>query len=540
MTAGIAVDWCLVCILSLFQYVSQIVLAVLSLVVLLFLSLTLYRLYLHPLSRIPGPRLAAVSSAWYAYHVRNGHMLYLGQTLHKQYGAVVRVSPNEVWLASREAFKTIYSPTNGYEKSYFYLATALLKPRLSWDGWNLSLQSPDTLDLLAERDLKRYRLQRRLIGPVYNANNVKQYEGSVDAVLDRVIAQVYSLDGAEVDLKEWMHITVVECLGAVSISWSPGYLSSKSDGNSGKHAYMGWRRKSVFGIFPWAVISESLSKSAGRAFANFWGLTYHTPKEGFNPFFPAVQKKITKRVKAGLRGQPQKNVRKDIMTDLIQLSKSRPEFNEHYLRRMAMSNFGAGHETLTSTLVSAFAMIGSHSATQARVAKEARQSSGPLSYEAASQLHFTQASIKEAQRLHPVIGMSLPRKVPEGGMEIHGLHIPSGTTVGCNPVSLHRTPEIFGQDAEVYRPERWLDETTRKDLDRFNLIYGGGARTCPGRYLAEMLVGKIVPVIIRHFDIEVTIPPEEDMPFYFMAMLTGVKARFIARDSSPDQLMTME
>lgn len=199
-----------------------------------------------------------------------------------------------------------------------------------------------------------------------------------------------------------------------------------------------------------------------------------------------------------------------------------------------MSNFGAGHETLTSTLVSALAMIGSHSTAQAQVAKEARQSSGPLSYEAASQLPFTQASIKEAQRLHPVIGMSLPRRVPEGGMNVHGLQIPSGTTVGCNPVSLHRIPEIFGQDAEAYRPERWLDEASRKDLDRFNLIYGGGARTCPGRYLAEMLVGKIVPVIIRHFEINVTIPPEEEMPFYFMAMLTGVKARFIARDSLPD------
>lgn len=195
-----------------------------------------------------------------------------------------------------------------------------------------------------------------------------------------------------------------------------------------------------------------------------------------------------------------------------------------------MSNFGAGHETLTSTLVSAFAMIGSHATTQTRVAEEACQVSGHLSYEDANQLHFTQASIKEAQRLHPVIGMSLPRTVPEGGMEVHGHQIPSGTTVGCNPVSLHRIAEIFGQDAEVYRPERWLDETIRKDLDRFNLIYGGGARTCPGRYLAEMLVGKVVPVIIRHFDIEVSIPPEQEMPYYFMAMLTGVKVRFVARD----------
>lgn len=163
------------------------------------------------------------------------------------------------------------------------MATALLKPKLAW---NLGLQSPDTLDLLAERDMKRYRLQRRLIGPVYHINNIKRYEDAVDAVLGRVMSRLTSLNGAEVDLKEWMHITVVECLGAVSISWSPGYLRANSDGASGKHAYLGWRRKSVFGLFPQAVILETLSRSAGRAFASFWGVTYHTPKEGFRPFFP--------------------------------------------------------------------------------------------------------------------------------------------------------------------------------------------------------------------------------------------------------------
>lgn len=163
------------------------------------------------------------------------------------------------------------------------MATALLKPKLSWD---FRLQSPDTLDLLAERDMKRYRLQRRLIGPVYHIANVKRYEDAIDAVLGRVISRLTSLNGSEVDLKEWMHITVVECLAAVSLSWSPGYLRDMSDGASGQHAYLGWRRKTVFGLFPHAVILETLSRSAGRAFAYLWRVTYHTPKEGFRPFFP--------------------------------------------------------------------------------------------------------------------------------------------------------------------------------------------------------------------------------------------------------------
>ncbi|PSR83219.1 cytochrome P450 [Coniella lustricola] len=498
-----------------------------SILVLSLLAVAIYRLALHPLARVPGPRLAAVSSCWYAYQVRNGRMLRLGKTLHRQYGPVVRVAPNEVWCASKDAYKVIYSPTAGYEKSEFYLATSLLKPSLSWD---LALEVPDTLDLLAERDMKRYRLQRRLIGPVYHINNLRRHEHSVDLVLERAIAQLHTLQGAEVDLKEWMHIIVVECLSAVSLSWSPGYLKDKSDGASGKHAYMGWRRKSVFGLFPAMVILESLSKSAGRAFATLWQVTYHTPKKGFKPFFPAVQRKISQRVKVALWGKPQKDERQDIVADLIQLHKDRPEFNEQYLRRMAITNFGAGHETLTSTLISAFAMIGSHDGVQSHIANELQSVSKTIQYESAMQLSFTQASIKEAQRLYPVIGMSLPRKVPEGdGIELHRLHLPPGTIIGCSPVSLHRDTDIFGPDAEVYRPQRWLQADQRKDMDRYNLIYGGGSRICPGKQLAEMLVSKIVPTLFKHFQVEINLPSEEEMPYYFMAMLTGVKARFVAR-----------
>ena len=72
-------------------------------------SLGCYRLFFHPLSRIQGPRIAALSNVWYAKHVRDGRMFTLGRTLHKAYGPVVRVGPNEVWFNSGDAFKAIYS-----------------------------------------------------------------------------------------------------------------------------------------------------------------------------------------------------------------------------------------------------------------------------------------------------------------------------------------------------------------------------------------------------------------------------------------------
>lgn len=161
------------------------------------------------------------------------------------------------------------------------VATSLTKPCVDW---KLQPQFPDTLDLLSERDRRRYRLQRRLIGPVYNISNLKQHEGAIDGVISRVIAQLRTLDGATVDLKEWMHIIAVECLGTAVLSWSPGLLKNKSDGGSGGHSYLGWRKKSVFGLVPNMVLLDSLFKYLGRPFSLVWGLSY-PPPPNFRPFF---------------------------------------------------------------------------------------------------------------------------------------------------------------------------------------------------------------------------------------------------------------
>lgn len=162
------------------------------------------------------------------------------------------------------------------------VATKLNKP----DGvdWHFDLKWPDTLDFLSEFDTKRYRLQRRLIGPVYQANNVKKFEAAVDAVIRQTIARLKALDGTEVDLMEWMHIIAVECLGSVVISWSPGYIKDGSDGGTGAQSYLGWKRKTVFGLFPRVTKLAFFSKALGRWFSNAWGVTFTTPKN-FKPFF---------------------------------------------------------------------------------------------------------------------------------------------------------------------------------------------------------------------------------------------------------------
>ncbi|PNY24985.1 Pisatin demethylase [Tolypocladium capitatum] len=512
-----------------------------------------YRLFLHPLACVPGPTCAAVSNIWQARNVRNGRMAELAKTLHQQYGEVVRVGPDEVWFNSKEAFNQIYSPGKGYEKSDFYrelrnapaeftqlmlaVATCLNRPRLDW---RLRPHFQDTLDLLSERDVRRYRLQRKMIGRTYHVSNVIKFEAAVDGVLERVVHKLESLQGAEVDLKEWMHIIAVECLGACVLSWSPGMLREGSDWGTISHSYQAWRRKSFFGLFPILTKLELWSPGIGRAFARLCGVTYQTP-ENFRSFFPDVNRRVIRRLKSALRANPAKDDRQDLLADLIQLHKDKPEFNETYLKKMAVTNFGAGHETMASTLTSVLAMIGSHPRTQMQVTREVRNAPGGVAaYGHAAKLPYTRAATKEAMRLYPVLAMSLPRKAPADGLHVHGRWIPPNTTVGCNPVALHRNEAIFGPHAEAFDPTRWLlsAETSAERLrmrERYSLAWGGGARTCPGRNLAELVVFKVVAGLLARFDVEVTtMPPEEAQRTYFLSMLTGVKVKFLPAAGFPE------
>lgn len=62
--------------------------------------------------------------------------------------------------------------------------------------------------------------------------------------------------------------------------------------------------------------------------------------------------------------------------------------------------------------------------------------------------------------------MALPRIAPKGGIEIGGVTFPEGTTVGINPWVFHRDKDIWGQDADEFKPERWLVEDAA-GLDKY-------------------------------------------------------------------------
>ena len=99
------------------------------------------------------------------------------------------------------------------------------------------------------------------------------------------------------------------------------------------------------------------------------------------------------------------------------------------------------------------------------------------SYSEVRDLPYLEACVQEGVRMHPPFALPFERVVPEGGVTVLGHHLPAGTVVGGSPYVINRHKQTFGEDAEIWRPERWLDkdEGHKKRLEQsmltVSLIY---------------------------------------------------------------------
>lgn len=80
----------------------------------------IYAVTLHPLAKVPGPFWASVTRLWYMYQVKTGHMDRIQRELHKQYGSVVRIAPNEVTSSNAADIPQIYRLNDPLLKTDFY------------------------------------------------------------------------------------------------------------------------------------------------------------------------------------------------------------------------------------------------------------------------------------------------------------------------------------------------------------------------------------------------------------------------------------
>ena len=120
------------------------------------------------------------------------------------------------------------------------------------------------------------------------------------------------------------------------------------------------------------------------------------------------------------------------------------------------------------------------------------------------------AIIKETLRLSPPAPQIWGRTVSPGGLTIAGMGIPAGTDIVCDPWIVQRDPGIYGDDADMFRPERWLESEEKSKLyQKYAVTFGYGTRSCLGKDLAAMELHKAPLAFFRAFEIDIE---NEDEP----------------------------
>jgi len=192
----------------------------------------------------------------------------------------------------------------------------------------------------------------------------------------------------------------------------------------------------------------------------------------------------------------------------------------------------AGHETTTTLAAWTLYLLATESRYRREVEEELQTlqagSSGPLSVEAARQLHRLDLFIRECGRLHSPV-QSVPRGVVEE-TEFAGYTLPVGTSVRVSLAGCHRMSRYF-DEPNTFDPARFASPREEDRRSPYALVtFGGGPRQCIGINFANIEVKAIAADVLSKYALTpVEAEPPLDMGFITVMVPGGMPMRVSAR-----------
>ena len=143
--------------------------AITSLVALLF-----YRAFFDSLSHIPGPLLCRLTSLWTYYHSYIGDECTLINEMHKKYGPVVRIAPNEVCFSDGAALAPIYSEKGGFLKAPCYT--------------NFDIEGHRTI--FSALDPAHRSIRSKAVLPMFSMGNIRTGNDVIEGCVKKFVARM--------------------------------------------------------------------------------------------------------------------------------------------------------------------------------------------------------------------------------------------------------------------------------------------------------------------------------------------------------------
>ncbi|XP_042500102.1 cytochrome P450 704C1-like [Macadamia integrifolia] len=206
------------------------------------------------------------------------------------------------------------------------------------------------------------------------------------------------------------------------------------------------------------------------------------------------------------------NKKKDILSRFLVESKKDPQrMTDQYLRDIILNFMIAGKDTTAGTLSWFFYLLCKHPLIQEKVAEEVREVINCKENEnnidafkecltdaAVEKMHYLHASLTETLRLYPAVPID-GRSADTDDVLPDGFKVKRGDVVFYLAYAMGRMTHIWGEDAEEFRPERWLNNGVFQPESQFKFVsFHAGPRICLGKEFAYRQM-KIVAMVLLHF-----------------------------------------
>jgi len=158
----------------------------------------------------------------------------------------------------------------------------------------------------------------------------------------------------------------------------------------------------------------------------------------------------------------------------------------------------AGQDSTAASMASLMCFLHANPRCKEKLMKEIDDTvgQGPLEYDQLSQLHYLDWCIKETLRLVPPV-TAIARTAQDNQLLLNRWRVPAGTMVLVGVMALHYDKKVWGEDAHVFRPERWENGPPHKYAF---MPFAVGPRACTGREFTVTEQKITFVKLFQHFD----------------------------------------